>query len=420
MTDLGSYGDVAHFRVGPIRAYLVNHPDLLRELLIGKADLIRKLPHQMKVMGQIEGNGMLVSDGEHWRRQRRLLQPAFHARRIERLVGEAVEETVRTMQAWRAGQTIEIVPAMTDLSMVIMAKSFFGLDLSTEAPQFRQIVRDVSEALLLEMRRMVRLPRWSITPIGRRKWRAIDALDALVWDLIRRQRGAVAAEGDSLLGILLRSIDPESGAPAMTEREARDEAVTMFNAGHDTTAAALAWILYAIAAHPEVSERLRAEVQTVLGGATPDANDIARLPYVEAVVNEAMRLYPPTWSLFTRQATQAFELGGWRIPAGGWLIAMPWVTHRDARFFADPLKFDPDRFLPPRAGTIPRFAYFPFGIGGHTCLGMRLATVEMVAMVAAMSQRWRFRLADPALPERIDALLSIWPQADLRLILEAA
>jgi len=418
MTDLGSYGDLAYFRVGPIRAHLVNHPELLRELLIDKANLIRKLPHQTKVMGQIEGNGMLVSDGEHWRRQRRLLQPAFHARRIEKLVDAAVEETRRTMESWQPGGTIEIVPAMTDLSMVVMAKSFFGLDLTTEAPQFRQIVRDVSEALLLEMRRMVRLPRWSITPVARRKWRAIDALDALVWDLVRRQRGA-ANEDDSLLALLLKAVDPESGSPAMTEQEARDEAVTMFNAGHDTTAAALAWILYAVTTHPAVGDRLKAEVDEVLAGAPPVAGDIARLPYVEAVVNEALRLYPPGWSLFTRQAMETFDLGGWRIPAGAWLIAMPWVTHRDRRFFAEPLKFDPERFLPGRAEAIPRFAFFPFGIGAHTCIGMRLSTVEMVAMVALMFQRRRFRLADPSQPEHIEPLLSIWPRADLKLTVEA-
>lgn len=417
MTDLGSYGDLAYFGVGPIQAYLVNNPDLLRELLIGKADLIQKLPYQRSVIGQIEGNGMLASEGEHWRKQRRLLQPAFHARRIAALCDRAVHETYRRIETWRDGDTIEAIPEMTDLSMLIMARSFFGLDLDAEAPQFRTAMRDMSETFLLEMRRMVRMPRWVPLPIARRKWRAVDAIDALIWDLVRRQRGS-SGEGDNLLSILLRATDPESGAQAMTEREARDEAVTMFNAGHDTTAAVLAWILYELAGRPDVTARIEREVADALGGRAPHADDMPALAYTEMVVLETMRLYPPTWSLFTREALQPFELGGYTIPKGAWLIAMPWVTHRDARFFADPMTFDPERFAPHRAGELQRFAYFPFGIGGHTCLGMRLATVELVLMVAALCQRCRFSHAEPDRPLEIDALLSIWPRGRLPLRVE--
>lgn len=413
MTDLGSYGDVAYFGVGPIRAYLVNNPDLLRDLLIAKADLIRKLPFQMSVMSQIEGNGMLVSEGEHWRKQRRLLQPAFHARRIEALADQAVSETLRRIDGWRDGGTIEGVAEMTDLSMVIMARSFFGLELKAEAPQFRTIVRTISETFLLEMRRMIRFRRWSPLPAARRKWKAVDALDALVWDLVRRQKGS-SNEDDNLLAMLLRAIDAESGAPAMSEREARDEAVTMFNAGHDTTAAVLAWVLYILASRPDVARQIEREIDTVLSGLPPRANDMEKLVYTEMVVLETMRLYPPTWSLFTRQATEEFQLGNHTIPKGAWLIAMPWVTHRDPRFFSEPLQFDPERFAPARAADLQRFAYFPFGIGGHTCLGMRLATVELVLMVAALCQRCRFTLVDSE-PVGIDALLSIWPRGRLAL-----
>ncbi len=417
MADLGSYGDMAYFGVGPIRAFLVNNPDLLRDLLIAKSDLIRKLPFQMSVMRQIEGNGMLVSEGEHWRKQRRLLQPAFHARRIEALADKAVSETERRMANWRDGGTIEGVAEMTDLSMVIMAKSFFGLDLDAEAPQFRTLVRTISETFLLEMRRMIRLPRWLPAPAARRKWEAVDALDALVWDLVRRQKGS-GSQADNLLAMLLRAVDPENGAAAMTEREARDEAITMFNAGHDTTAAVLAWVLYVLASRPEVATRIEREVDAALDSRPPCAGDIENLPYTEMVVLETMRLYPPTWSLFTRQATQDFALGEYAIPKGAWLIAMPWVTHRDHRFFPEPLKFDPERFSPARAASLQRFAFFPFGIGGHTCLGMRLATVELVLMVAAMCRQWRFRLSEPEKPVGIDALLSIWPRGALSLTLQ--
>jgi len=415
MTRLGSYGDMAYFAVGPIKAYVVNNPELLRELLIAKADLIQKLAYQRAVLSQIEGNGMLASEGEHWRRQRRLLQPAFHARRIAALADTAVAETYSRLEGWRDGSTIEGIAELTDLSMVIMAKSFFGLDLDAEAPQFRAAMRDMSETFLVEMRGIFRAPRW--LPGAGRKWRAVDRIDALVWDLVRRQRGSTG-EGENLLSILLRAIDPESGAQAMTEREARDEAVTMFNAGHDTTAAVLAWILYELARRPDVAARIEAEVDATLSGRAPRADDMPALAYTEMVVQETMRLYPPTWSLFTREALQPFELGGYAIPKGAWLIAMPWVTHRDARFFPEPMKFDPERFSPQRAESMQRFAYFPFGIGGHTCLGMRLATVELVLMIAALCQRCRFTLAEPDRPLEIDALLSIWPRGRLALRVE--
>jgi cytochrome P450 len=413
MTDLGRHGDMAYFSVGPIRAFLVNHPDLLRELLIAKADLIQKLPYQRAVLGQIEGEGLLASEGEHWRKQRRLLQPAFHASRIAALADKAVQETIDRIESWRDGATIEAVGEMTDLSMVIMAKGFFGLDLNSEAPQVRTAMRDISEVFLVEMRRMIRKPRWSPLPDARRKWHAIDTIDAVIWDLVRRQRGS-SAEGDNLLAMLLRAIDPESGAPAMTEKEARDETVTMFRS-HDTTAAVLAFLMHVLAHRRDIAERIEGEVDAALGGRAPSAGDMRALAYTEMVVMETMRLYPPTWSLFTREARQPFELGGYAIPRGGWLIAMPWVTHRDARFFPEPLRFDPDRFAPHRAADLQRFAYFPFGIGGHTCTGMRLVTVEMVLMVAALCQRCRFELADPDYSLEVDALLSIWPKGKLNV-----
>ncbi|MGE0658876.1 MAG: cytochrome P450 [Reyranellaceae bacterium] len=413
MTDLGRYGDMAYFAVGPFRAYLVNHPDLLRELLIAKSDLIQKLPYQRMVMGQIEGDGLLASEGEHWRKQRRLLQPAFHANRIAALADKAVAETMQRIANWRDGESIDAIAEMTDLAMVIMAKSFFGLDINSEAPHFRAAMRHISEAFLIEMRTMVRLPRWLPTPKARRKWRAIDAIDEVIWDLVRRERGSTA-ENDNLLAILLRAVDPESGAPAMTEKDARDETVTMFRS-HDTTAAVLAWIICMLAHRPDVAERIESEVATVLGGRAPNAGDMRALAYTEMVVLETMRLYPPTWSLFTREAMEPFELGGYAIPKGGWLMAMPWVTHRDPRFFAEPLKFDPERFAPHRAGEMQRFAYFPFGIGGHTCTGMRLVTVEMVLMVAALCQQCRFTLADPSHSVAVEALLSIWPKGKLNV-----
>ena len=334
MTDLGRYGDMAYFAVGPFRAYLVNNPDLLRDLVIAKSDLIQKLPYQRMVMGQIEGDGLLASEGEHWRRQRRLLQPAFHANRIAALADKAVRETMLRIESWRDGEPIDAIGEMTDLAMVIMAKSFFGLDINSEAPHFRAAMRHISDAFLIEMRTMVRLPRWLPTPKARRKWRAFDAIDEVIWGVVRRERGS-STEGDNLLAILLRAVDPENGTPAMTEKDARDETVTMFRS-HDTTAAVLAWIICMLAHRPDVAEKIESEVATVIGERAPNAGDKRALAYTEMVVLETMRLSPPTWSLFTREAMQPFELGGYTIPRGSWLMAMPLVTHRDPRFFTDP------------------------------------------------------------------------------------
>jgi cytochrome P450 len=239
----------------------------------------------------------------------------------------------------------------------------------------------------------------------------------LIREIIRERRASGKDHGD-LLSMLLLAVDEEGDGTGMSDEQARDEAVTMFNAGHDSTAAALAWIWYLVARHPEVEERLVEETRRVLGSRTATANDLPNLAYTEWVVRESLRLYPPVWALFARVPQADVELGGYTIPAGSWVYIFPWVTQRDARFFENPERFDPERFAPGRVETIPQYAWIPFGGGPHVCIGQTLATSEIVLIVATVLQDFRLSFA-PDQPREVvpEPLLAIRPKGGLRMTL---
>ncbi len=409
-----SGGDLSTFRLGPYRAYLVNQPDLIREVLVTKAKLFRKQPKVPDALREIDGEGLVVTEGDFWLRQRRLLQPAFHSRRMGRYADTVVERTSRFLDDWRPGETRNIVNDMTHLTVRIIAKLFYNLELADEAETLGQAVRTLSEVLYEQVSMLAAPPTWVPTRNNRRKKRAIRTLDGLIQGAIRRRRDTGGDEGD-LLSMLLLAVDEEGDGKGMSDRQARDEAVTMFNAGHDSTAAALAWIWALVAQHPEVERQLIAEVKDVLDGRRATFADVPRLAYADRVVRETLRLYPAVWTLFTRTPTQDVELGSYTIPKGSWVYVFPWVTHRDPRFFPDPLRFDPDRFSPERAGEIPQYAWIPFGGGPHVCIGQGLAITEMVLILATTLQRFRLALSPDQGPIVPEPLLAIRPKGGLRM-----
>jgi cytochrome P450 len=415
LTDIGrTYGDIAYARLGPFPTYFVNHPDLIREVLVTRGKNFRKVPRQTKVFSRIDGNGLVVTEGDFWRRQRRLVQPAFHPKRFGRYGDVTVEYTRRMLEGWSPGAVLDVAQAMTQLTLSIIARTLFDVEVSGQAAELGAAVRVLAEELLKDLSSFVLLPDWLPLPGKLRKRRALRTLDNLIWGIIRQRRASGVDKGD-LLSMLLLAVDEESDGTGMTDRQVRDEALTLFNAGHDSTAAGLAWVWYLIARHPEVEARLLAEVRDVLGERPATYEDVARLRYLEMVLKESLRLYPPTVALFIREALEPVELGGYPVAKGDWVYLFAWVTQRDPRFFEEPEKFDPERFAPGRAEKIPPYAYFPFGGGPHVCIGNTFAQMEMALIVATVLQRYRLELAPDQGPVEPELHVAIRPRGGLRL-----
>jgi cytochrome P450 len=368
------------------------------------------------VLRQVDGEGLVITEGEFWSRQRRLLQPAFHPRRMAGYAAAIVECCAARLDRWKPREPLNVVDEMTHLTVEIIARVFFGVELTGRAARLGEAVRVLSQAFYTEVSQIVRRPDWLPLPSKRRKKWAIETLDSLINDIIRDRRASGEDRGD-LLSMLLLAVDDEGNGTGMSDRQARDEAVTMFNAGHDSTAAALAWIWFLVAGHPDVEARLIAEAQGVVGGRAAAADDLPRLVYTDMVVREALRLYPPVWSLFIRVPDTNVEIGGWTIPGKSWVYIFPWVTQRDARFFERPLEFDPSRWEPGRVESISQYAWLPFGAGPHACIGQLLAMNEMTLVVATVLSRYRLEFA-PGQSRDVspEPLLAIRPRGGLQMV----
>jgi cytochrome P450 len=325
-----------------------------------------------------------------------------------------VEHTRRMLARWPDGLEVNMADAMTHLTLDITGKTLFGVELAGREAPLREAVRTLSEVFMQELNATLRLPDWLPLPGKRRKRAAIGVLDRFVREVIRERRASGEDRGD-LLSMLLLAVDAEGDGRGMTDEQARDEAMTLFNAGHDSTAAGLAWVWYLVAKHPEVQARIVAEVDAALGGRPAAAEDLPRLAYAERVVKEALRLYPPTWSLFAREAVADVEVGGYTLPRGSWVAMFPYVLHRDPRWFPEPERFDPERFAPGRVEQVPPLAYVPFGAGPHACIGNAFASMEMVLILATVLQQVRVELAPGQGDAEPEPLIALRPKGGVRV-----
>jgi cytochrome P450 len=409
-----TYGDVLHIRCLGRHLYIINRPEAVREVLVSKGKSFCKVEQFKRVMRQVDGNGLIVSEGDFWLRQRRLVQQAFHPRRMAGYAGAMVEQTQRMLRHWQTGMEMNIEETMTHLTLDMVAKTLFGVELGGQEAQFRQAVRILSEEFTREFNAVVALPEWLPLRSKRRKCAAIRFLHQFIRDIVRQRRASGEDRGD-LLSMLLLAVDEEGDARGMTDEQARDEAMTLFNAGHDSTAAALTWIWYLIARDPAVQTRIALEVDQVIGGRPATFADVAQLSYTASVVRESLRLYPPTWSLFAREALADVEVGGYLLPRGSWAFVFPYVLHRDPRWFPEPERFDPDRFAVGRVEQIPQYAYIPFGAGPHACIGNAFASMEMVLIVATVAQQFRVELASGQGVPVPEPLIALRPNGGVRL-----
>jgi cytochrome P450 len=385
------FGDVWSFRfgsplLGGLRVFLVNHPDLIEQVLVHDAR------HYIKHVGTrnykpVLGNGLVTSEGDFWRRQRRLSQPAFARTRLLGYGRTMTALTEKMIQEWREGQWIDVHAEMSRLTSAIALKTLFNLEDSAEREAYTDSLREVFDLLSARLRTLIKLPLWVPTPKNRRIQRGIGKLRGLVDGFIRQ--GRERSSGDDLLSLLINATD-EDGSH-MTDEQLRDEAMTLYLAGHETTALTLAWTWYALSRHPQVEERLVAEWSSVLGGRSATVEDIPHLPYTEHVITESMRLYPPVY-LIGREALSERELGGYRVPRGTTVFLSQWVMHRDGRFYDKPLEFLPERWANGLSTRLPRYAYFPFSGGPRVCIGNSFAMMEAVLLLATFGQHFRFTL----------------------------
>lgn len=396
------YGDVVQLRLLHMPAMLISHPRLIEQVLVTRGAQFSK-SIDLRQTRMLLGDGLLTTEGERWRRARRGLQPAFHHARVAGY-GRIMSESARQVMAdWRDGETRDLRPEMTRLTLRSVTRSLFGADLAKEENEIGRGIDALFHLFDILSAWAYLLPNYLPTPAHLRALAAMRRLDRLIARIIV-ERKARPQPGDDLLGLLLEMAAGENGRG---DRVVRDHLMTLLVAGHETTSAGLTWIWYLLARHPEAVHKLEEELEQVLGGRAPAVEDLAKLSYTERVVTEAMRLYPPAW-MMGREATADTEIGGYRVANGTTLYLSPWIVHRDPRFFPDPERFDPDRWTEEFSRGLPPFAYFPFGGGPRRCIGATFAQTEAVLALATIAQRFRFSLAEP------EKRVVPWPSVTLR------
>ena len=362
------------------------------------------------------GEGLLTSEGDFHLRQRRLVQPAFHRQRIAAYAREMVNRAWITGDRWRDNQTVEMDHEMMALTLAIVARTLFDADVDAEADEIggalTEVLRLFQTVFIPGMQLFDRLP----LPHTRRFARARGRLDATIYRLIaeRRAERAGGTERGDLLSMMLTAQDAEGDGGSMTDEQLRDEAMTLFLAGHETTSNALTWTWYLLSQHPAVEARLHDEIDHVLGDRRATVDDLASLPYTRMVLSESMRLYPPAYAI-GRRALEDYEVGGLVVPRGSLVVVSPLVTHRDARWFPEPERFDPERWTPDAQATRPKFSYFPFGGGTRMCIGDQFAWTEGTLLLATLAQRWR---AELAVGQRVAMrpMITLRPKYGMRMI----
>jgi cytochrome P450 len=401
-TDVArAYGDLASFRFGPKRIILASHPDLIEQVLVTDAKYYIK-HFGARMYTPVLGNGLVTSEGEFWLRQRRLSQPAFLKQRVNSYAPLMAELTDRMLNAWKPGTPIDVHFEFSTLTSVIALKTLFDLDDPGDRERFTDSLRTAFALMSDRFRSLFRLPNWFPTPANLKLNRAVKDLNAVVDGFIAQGR-ARGGNGADLLSRLIAAQDTDG--TRMTDRQLRDEMMTLYLAGHETTALTLTWSWYLLSQHPEAEANLVGEWRRVLNGRTPTPDDLPHLPYTEAVITEAMRVYPPVY-LIGREATTELTLGGYRVKKGFTVFMSQWVNHRDPRYFSEPEAFRPERWLDGLAKRIPRYAYYPFGGGPRVCIGNTFALMEAAIILAAVGQRYQFTLDQ-------DAVIDVNPQITL-------
>lgn len=409
------YGDIAHYKIGPHHLVFLNQPEYIREILVVQNDNFVK-ERTVQRTRMLLGEGMITGEGSQHRTQRQAAQPAFHRQQVAKYAEQIVVEASTVRDSWRDAQEFDMAGQMMRLTARIVAKTLFHTELGGDVDELIEAINSIMRLYNY----LIALPAVDLlihvrTPGLAGFAKAKKKVDAMVYRMIETHRQGTEDSGDLLDMMLRAEADFDSTRPDHVTRNEyiRDQVITIFLAGYETVANALTWTWYLLAQHPEVGEKLHEEVDRVVGSRTATVDDLPRLRYVEAVLAESMRLYPPAWAM-GRRALDDFALGPYWLPAGTTVLISQFVTQRDARYFQNPLEFEPERFVAGGKNTFPKFTYFPFGAGVRQCIGEAFAWVEAELILVTLAQRWNFRL----LPgQRVEAqpLITLRPRYGLKV-----
>lgn len=408
------YGDIVRLRLGPAQAVIVFHPQDVQHVLQDNHTAYSKETRVFNLLKPALGNGLLVSNGDYWLGQRRLMQPAFHRQQINHFGELFSRETLAMLENWKAfqknGQSFDLQGEMMRLTLSIVSQALFSSKVEDADGAIGSSITYLLGDLMYRFDHPFYPSLWLPTPRNRHFIQARAELDRVIYALINRRRNS-SVEHHDLLAMLMGARDESTGQAGMTDQQLRDELITLFIAGHETTAVALSWTFYLISQHPAVEARLRQELDNVLGGRAPTMADLPALGYTRQMLEESLRLYPPAW-VTERMAIQDDEIGGYPIPAGTTLVISQYVTHRHPGFWPDAETFNPDRFSPEQSSSRPRYAYFPFGGGPRQCIGNTFALVEAQLILATIFQRYRLELA-PGWKVEPEPLITLRPRGGI-------
>lgn len=406
------YGDIVWMRFLYVPALFLYHPDQIEYVLATNPKNFKKsMSLRSNFFQTLVGNGLLTSEGEEWKRQRRLSSPAFHRHRISAYADTMVDYTKRLYSSWQTGQELDMHREMMRLTLEIVVRCLFRADVSNDVDHIgqtlKELVKPFASQATLKWILNNRLP----TPEHLRFHRLARRIDDVVYRIIAERRASGKDEGD-LLSMLLAMRD-EDGSQ-MTDQQLRDEVMTLFLAGHETTALTLAWSWYLLGTNPDAEKRFHEELDQVLGVRSPEMSDLQQLKFTEQIVKESMRLYPPAYGL-GREAINDCEIGGYPVPSGTQVFMFQWVTQRDDRFFDQAEKFKPSRWTKEFEEQLPKYAYFPFGGGPRACIGASFAMMEMMLVLATIGQRFRLQVV-PEHPVEIYPAMSLRPRDGVRVV----
>lgn len=419
-----TYGDIVHVKVLHEHVYTVYSPELIRALLVDHAHHLVRHERAIDVLTEIHGHSVMASEGDTWQRQARLLRPGFAPKRVHgyaRLMVDAATQALDQLHVFESGDAsvIDIGQLMSRVTMDVILRTLFSQPADHERDDAIAAINVLDQVVMKELFWPVTLPDWLPLPGKARKRQALKQLNALIGGHIQARQAMKAhdAPQDDLLAMLLAARDgdfPASGAHGLSPQEIHDQCKVMFLAGYETTAIALTWWSWLMASHPKVAERAHAEIATVLGDRDPSPEDLAQLPWLQASLKEALRLYPPAASLLMRRTLADIQLGSWTIPAGALVSVVQREAHLDARWFEDPLAFRPERFMPD-APPMPRGAWMPFGAGPRVCMGQHFAMLEMALVSAMLLQRYRLQPLPGQQEPVADMQITLRPAHPLRL-----
>ncbi len=408
------HGEVVYLKLGPQEVFLVNAPELIKDVLVtNHKNFIKSRGLQMAK--RFLGEGLLTSEGEFHRRQRRLAQPAFHRQRIANYADTMVTYGVKLREGWEEGQTLDVSQEMMRLTLSIVGKTLFDADVASEASE-------IGEALtaILKMFERITNPFAAIIaklplPSNTRMQKARERLDETIYRIINERRNSKIDRGD-LLSMLLLAQDEEGDGSGMTDEQVRDESLTIFLAGHETTANALTWTWFLLSQNPDVEAKFHEEIDTLLAGRLPTFEDVPKLRYTEKLFAESMRLYPPAWTL-GRQVLNDYQLGEYVAPKGSIILMSQYVMHHTARYYPEPFEFNPERWTQEAREARPKFSYFPFGGGPRVCIGEQFAWMEGILLLATLAQPWRMRLAEGQVIKP-QAMVTLRPKYGMKMTFE--